>query len=264
MLSSLFLKILRDYRISLLFWGLGFIALSFYLMYFYPFISKTPDILRILENLPPIIKNFIGNTAKLTSPEGFFNVQPFSMMAPLLFLIFSILKGGNIIAGEMEKGTLDLLMANPLPRWRLVVEKYSALGMSLFYLSITFWIGMVSSSLIFNVKINFLRLAAAIISCFALGLFFASLTLTLGCLSLRKKMSYGIVIGLAFVTYMINAYAPMVASLRPYQVFSPFYYYNGASPMIYGLNIAHFSILIGLSVIFFLLSIFIFERKNIL
>jgi len=264
MLSNLFQKTLRDYRFSLLFWGLGFVALSFYLMYFYPFISRTSDILRIIENLPPIIKNFIGDTANLTTPEGFLNVQPFSMMAPFLFLIFSIVKGGDSIAGEMDRGTLDLLMANPLPRWRLVVEKYSAIGISLFFLAISFWIGLASASLIFNIKINFLHLAEAILSCFMLGLFFASLTLVLGCLSLRKKMSYGIVSGFAIVTYLINAYAPMVSSLKPYRIFSPFYYYNGASPIINGLNVVHFVILWCISLIFFLLSLYIFERKNIL
>jgi ABC-2 type transport system permease protein len=186
------------------------------------------------------------------------------MMAPLLFLIFSIIKGGDSIVGEKERGTLDLVLANPLSRRRIVTEKYAAIGVSLLVLAAFFWTGMAAGSLIFNIKINLLNLGAAIISCFFLSLFFSAFTQFLGCLSLKKKMSYGIVSGFAIITYLVNAYAPMVSSLRPYRIFSPFYYYNGASPIINGLNIFHSMILLGLSLIFFLLSIFIFEKKNII
>jgi ABC-2 type transport system permease protein len=264
MLHNLFFKTLWDYRYAILGWSIGLIGLSFYLMYFYPYIRKSTAIFEALEHMPPIIKNLIGENIKLGTPAGFFSIQPFSMMAPLLFIIFGITKGGDTIAGEMEKGTLDLLLANPLPRWRLVVDKFAATGVSLLVLAIIFWIGMVSGSLIFNIKISALRLAEAIISCFMLGMVFLSLTLALGCFSLRKKMSYGLVSGFAVIAYLINAYAPMVSKLKPYRIFSPFYYYNGASPLINGLDIVHLLVLVGLCLLFFLLSLYIFDRKNIL
>lgn len=264
MLDNVFLKTLRDYRNALIWWAIGIVGLCLYLMYFYPYITKTTGFIDVIEYLPPIIKNLIGDQLQLRTPEGFFSVQPFSMMAPLLFLIFGITKGGNTIAGEREKGTLDLLLANPLPRWRLVVEKFAAIGVAFLILTIIFWIGMISGSLIFNIKINAMRLAEAIISCFMLGMVFSSLTMAVSCLYLQKKMSYGLVSGFAVIAYLVNAYAPMVNMLKPYRIFSPFYYYNGASPLINGLNIAHFLVLVGLCLLFFLISLFIFARKNIL
>jgi len=264
MLNNVFLKTLRDYRNALIWWVIGIVGLCFYLMYFYPYITKTTEFIDVIEYLPPIIKNLIGDQLQLRTPEGFFSIQPFSMMAPLLFLIFGITKGGNAIAGEMEKGTLDLLLANPLPRWRLVVEKFAAIGVSFLVLAIIFWMGMVSGSLIFNINISALRLAEVIISCFMLGMVFSSLTLALSCFNLRKKMSYGLVSGFAVIAYLINAYAPMVNKLKPYRIFSPFYYYNGASPLINGLNIAHLLVLVGWCLLFFLISLYTFNRKNIL
>ena len=48
------------------------------------------------------------------------------------------------------------------------------------------------------------------------------------------------------VTYLINAYAPMIEGLRPYRIVSPFYYYNGKAVLINGLVISHALVLAGL------------------
>jgi ABC-2 type transport system permease protein len=262
MFRSLFLKSLRDYRYSLLGWAIGFIFISFYLMYFYPYISRTTEILDVVDKLPSFIKNLIGEKIKLTSPAGFFSIQPFSMIAPLLFLIFGIQKAGDAIAGEHERKTLDLLLALPISRTKVAVEKLAAIGVSIFFLGLSFWIGMAAGSVIFHVSLNFFHLAEAILSCCMLGLFFAGFTLSLSCLFLRKKIAAGIVSAFAIVTYLINAYAPMVSELQPYRTFSPFYYYNGADPLINGINLFHFFVLLVLILLFTLFSVLIFKRVD--
>ena len=47
-------------------------------------------------------------------------------MVPLLLMIAAIGAGAGAIAGEEERGTLELLLANPLSRRRLVLEKTAA------------------------------------------------------------------------------------------------------------------------------------------
>jgi ABC-2 type transport system permease protein len=263
MFHNLFLKTLYDYRYALLGWGIGFLFISFYIMYFYPFIRDTSQFFELMDNLPPIIKNLIGDRMMLKTPEGFFSIQPFSMMAPLMLLVFAIQKGGDAIAGEKERGTLDLLLANPVPRYRLVIEKWAAIAVSLFILCFSFWISMTLGSVIFNISIGSIRMAGIILSGFVLGLFFATLTLFLSCLWPHKKLVIGIVSGFALVTYLVNAYGPMVTELHPYRVFSPFYYYNGARPLLNGLNISHFFILVILVLLFFILAIVFFRRSDL-
>ena len=263
MFHNLFLKTLYDYRYALLGWGAGFIFISLYIMYFYPFISHTSQFFELMDNLPPFIKNLIGDKMMLRTPEGFFSIQPFSMMAPLMFLVFAIQKGADAIAGEKERGTLDLLLANPVPRFRLVMEKWLAIAVSLFVLCIVFWMSMTLGSVIFKISIGVFKMAGIILSGFMLGLFFASLTLFLSCIWIHKKIVIGIVSGFALVSYLVNAYAPMVIELHPYRIFSPFYYYNGAQPLINGLNITHFLILFFLALLFFILAIVFFRRHDL-
>lgn len=256
-------KSLRDHRVSVIWWCVGLVALSYYLMYFYPYISNVSEIFKVIDRLPPIVKNLIGEHANLATPEGFFNIQPFSMMAPLIFLIFAIMKGGDAVAGEVDRGTLDLLAANPLPRWRLVSEKFAAVAIAMGIMAGAFWIGMASGSVFFSIKLSVFRLAETIFGCYLLGLGFAAITLAFSCLWQKRKLVTGIVTGLAIVGYLVNAYAPMVEVLKPYRVFTPFYYYNGNSPLINGLNPWLLLVQVAIVVAFFGLAVVFFRKADI-
>jgi ABC-2 type transport system permease protein len=263
MLGNLFGKTLRDQRWSLLGWSIGLVALSLYLFYVYPFINRAAELLKVLDNLPPVIKNLIGKNDFLATPEGFFNLQPFSILAPLFFIIFAIAKGSDATAGEEERGTLDLLLANPLKRWQVVMEKFLAHALALFILGLAFWLGMAAGTRLFSIVVSWRRLAEVIFSCFLLGLIFQTLSLAIGCLSGKRKISAGISSSFAVVTYLVNAYAPMVEVLRPYRIFSPFYYYNGNTVLINGFDSSHVLVMTGLAVIFLVAALFFFSRRNL-
>ncbi len=263
MLNSLFLKTLRDQRWALLGWALGLALLSLYLAYIYPFVNRAAEMMKVLETLPPVVKNLIGKSQFMATPEGFFNLQPFSILLPLLFIVFAIARGSDAISGEEERGTLDLLLANPLPRRRLVVEKSLAHGAALLMLSIVFWLAMAVCTRLFGITLNAGRLAAVILSCWLLGLVFYSLSLACGCWRGRKKFSIGVSGGLAMVTFLVNAYAPMVESLRPYRILSPFYFYNGNNVLSNGIILSHALLLAGLAAFFFCAALFAFNRREL-
>ena len=263
LLNNLFWKTLRDQRWSLLGWSLGLAALSLYLLYVYPFINRAASMMKLLDSLPPVIKNLIGKNNFMATPEGFFNLQPFSILAPLLFIIFAIAKGSDATAGEEERGTLDLLLANPLRRWQVVLQKSLAHFAALLMLSLVFWLAMAAGTWLFGIVLNRLRLAAVIFSCWLLGLVFYALALACGCWSGKKKFSIGVSGGLAVVTYLINAYAPMVESLRPYRILSPFYFYNGNNVLGNGLQPSHVLVLAGLTAFFFSVALLAFQRRSL-
>ncbi len=87
--------------------------------------------------------------------------------------------------------------------------------------------------------------------------------LACGCWRGKKKFSIGVSGGLAVVTYLINAYAPMVESLRPYRIVSPFYYYNGNNVLSNGLVLSHSLVLAGGACVFFGAALFAFNRRDL-
>ena len=67
------------------------------------------------QRLSEALKAFIafGGDLDYVSGAGYLGSELFAFMVPLLLLIAAIGAGARAIAGEEERGTLDLLLANP-------------------------------------------------------------------------------------------------------------------------------------------------------
>ena len=264
MLRNVLWKTLRDRRGSLLAWGLGIAALAVLMMAFYPFIRDAEFIQDYIEMFPEeLMALFSGQIMDYASIEGFLNTELFFLMAPLLFLIFSIGFGSGAIAGEEERGTLDLLLSNPLSRWRVVLEKFGALIISVFLLGFVFWAVLVLSGLAVNAEINLGRLAGTILSMVLLGIALGTLALAVGCTRGKRMQSLTVASVLGVSGYLLNAIAPMIDWLEPFRRLSPFYYYIGADPLTNGLNLLHVAVLLGLTVAFLVVAVITFERRDL-
>ncbi|MFH5797960.1 ABC transporter permease [Haladaptatus sp. CMAA 1911] len=81
-----------------------------------------------IQNLPEEARRaFIGDVESITTIDGYLASQ-FYQIAWLLGLgIYYAYAGASSVAKEMENGTLDLVLAHPVTRTRLVVGKYLAL-----------------------------------------------------------------------------------------------------------------------------------------
>ncbi|MEE8174558.1 MAG: ABC transporter permease subunit, partial [Dehalococcoidia bacterium] len=162
MLSNVFLKTLRDCRRSLPLWGIGMALLALWIIVLYPTMGQA--YYSILEDLPPSLAIFIGEVGDLASPEGWLTMEMFSFMVPLLFLVLTVGFGSGTIAREEEQGTLDLLLSNPITRWRVVVQKFAAMVVITMLVALFLWLGLVIGATIANVEISFLRMAEATLS----------------------------------------------------------------------------------------------------
>jgi len=92
--------------------------------------SRTVGALRLLARgiNPRIVEAITIETESVATAQS--HAARFLGMAPY-FIIFSIFIGGMYLAidttaGERERGSLEPLLINPLPRWQLVLGKYGA------------------------------------------------------------------------------------------------------------------------------------------
>ena len=185
------------------------------------------------------------------------------MMLPIMFIAFAVGLGSGAIAGEEEKGTLDFLLANPILRGRLIIEKVGAMITSIFVLAVIFLMGMMVGIAVVNIDISLLYLAEATLSTLMLGLVFGTLAFFLGALKGNRGMSIGVASAAAVVTYFLNSLGGMVEALKPYRLLSPFYHHLEPNILINGLDMGHFLVLAGLVVILFALSLPAFQRRDI-
>jgi len=263
-LRNIFFKTLRDRRRSLLFWGVGLAVLAAFMIAFYPVIRDATFISEYLESFPEeFLALFAGDVIDYSSPDGFLNGELFFLMYPLLLLIYAVGFGSDAIAGEEERSTLDLLLSNPINRWRVVLEKFVAMVACTLLLTFIFWATLAIGGAAIDMGLNLIRLAAVCFSGALLAIAFGSVALAIGCA--RGKRGLGIAVGgaLGVYGYMLNALAPLIDWLEPFQVASPFYYYIDANPLANGLNPVHAAVLIGLAAIFLVIAVLTFERRDL-
>ena len=264
MFRNIVLKTLFDRRRSLLFWCIGLILLGAILLAFFPVIRDAPFISEYIEAFPEeFLALFAGEVTDYTSPEGYLNGELFFLMYPLLLLVFAIGFGSGAVASEEERGTLDLLLSNPLQRWRVVLEKYLAMLIFGLILVFVFWATIAIGGAIIDMGLNLLRLASICFSGFLLAMAFGSVALAIGCARGKVGVAIGVGGALGVYAYMLNALAPLIDWLEPFQVASPFYYYIDANPLKYGLDPVHASVLIGISIVFLAIAIVAFERRDL-
>ena len=264
MLRSVFLKTLRDQRRSLLWWSIGLVILAASIMAFYPSFADAPEFDTLLEEMPEwLAKSFAGDVSDFTSPEGYLNSQMFVLSLPLMFMIFAIAQGSGTIAGEEDRGTLDLLLSNPLARWRVVAEKFGAMSIATLILAFACWLALAIGAAAVGMEISIWLMAQVTLSGALLGLTFGALALALGCLTGKRGVCIGVASTLGVVAYFLNALAPLVEVLEPSRKLSPFYYYIGADPLTNGLNLGHVSVLIVLPVVLLGMAIITFNRRDL-
>ena len=81
----------------------------------------------LINSYPTAFKATFGmEGVDFTSGPGYLSTETFSLLAPLMLIGLGIALGTGTIAGEEERGTLDLLIASPVSRGRVLAAK--ALG----------------------------------------------------------------------------------------------------------------------------------------
>ncbi|MGQ9705149.1 MAG: ABC transporter permease subunit [Actinomycetota bacterium] len=265
MLRNMYFKTLRDQRTSLAWWTVGIVALCIFLVAYYPTISRTPALTEFLKEAPEWVKAFVGDSADdYTSPAGYLQGELFFMMAPILFIIFAVSRGSAAIAGEEGKGTLDILLANPVSRYRVVLEKAAALLTTVLYLGLVLWASLALGAAWVGMDIGLDKLAGASLSCVFLALFFGSLALAMGCLTGKRGQAAGISAAVAVASFFLYSLSNLVQGLKPWGRVSPFYYYMAAEPLRRGPNAVHVVALLAASLALGALSIFLFEHRDVL
>jgi ABC-2 type transport system permease protein len=257
-------KTLRDQRRALIGWAIGMAALVLLYSSFYPSIRSNADTLNTyMESLPEALRNMIGNSGDISSPVGYIRGEVFSTMGPLLLLILAIGAGARAIAGEEESRTLDLLLANPIRRRTVVLQKFLAMVASTSGVGLVLLVSIAVFGPAFGLRIAVVDLAAAVVSAIALAVGFGSIALAVGCWRGRRGVAIAASTSLAVVAYLLNILAPSVDALGRFQILSPFYHYIEYDPLRNGFSALHLSVLAAIATAGLALALLAFERRDL-
>ena len=129
MLHSVAAKSLFDQRRALLAWTVSLVLLVAMYVAIWPSIRDQPAMADFINNMPAALRSMLAMSgADMSTPIGYVKIEMLSLMAPLLVLLYAVTTGAAAVAGEEDRHTLDLLLANPVSRGRVVLEKLVAMA----------------------------------------------------------------------------------------------------------------------------------------
>jgi len=255
-------KSLRDRRRGVLAWSAGLAGLTALIFLYWPTVKGNPELDRFFSGLPEAVRALTGHT-RLTDPAGYLNAELFSLMIPLLLLVVAIGMGARAIAGEEERGTLELLLSAPLSRRRVLLEKVAAGVLILLGLGTVLLVTLVAGAQLAGMDIATGRLAAIAVSVVALVLPFGALALALGCATGARSAAIGTTVAVAAAAYLLNSLAPLSAALKPWRVLSPFHWYGSEAVLTSGPRWGYLALLAGTAAALTLLAVILFERRDV-
>ncbi len=194
---------------------------------------------------------------------GYIRSEVFSTMGPLLLLILAIGGGARAIAGEEEGRTLDLLLANPVRRRTVVLQKFTAMAVSAAGIGLVLLVGIAAFGPVFGLHVGLLNLAAAVVSAIALAVGFGAIALAVGCWRGKRSVAIAASTSLAVAMYLLNILAPSIEGMSRYRVLSPFYHYIEYDPLRTGFSAFHLSVLIAIAAVALGLALLSFERRDL-
>lgn len=264
MLRSILLKVLHDqWRTTLIWTALTGVLAAFYLS-LYPSIGSVVEMRRLLDAMPPELRAmFSVEGADLGTPTGYLNMELFTFVLPLIVMAITVTAGGGATAGEEERGTIDLLLANPVRRWLVVVEK--ALGGALLsaFLCLGVWVSLALAATAVDVALDLVLVAGALVSVWLLGGVIGGVALLVGSWTGSRMTAIAAGLVVAVVGFFINALAPLADVLEPWQPLSPHYHYLGYDPLTAGLDAGHAAVLAVTSFALLALAAAAFERRDL-
>lgn len=263
---TVFWRSLKDRRVLLLIYTLSSVILLWMYVAFFPaFKDQSAAMEKMLEAYPEsLMKAFNFDIKSFTTVEGFLSTEQFSMMWPLLLILMLVGFAGASIAGEIEKGTIELLISQPISRAKLFLSRYLA-GVLMLLIFVVFSIfAAIPLAEAYNINFkadNFVTMAVLGfifgLSIFSLGMFFSSI------FSDKGKVFFATG-GLLVVMYVLNIVSSIKESLVDLKYFSVFYYFNPSKALVYH-QIDNWAYLVFISSAFILtiLGLIIFTRRDI-
>lgn len=211
-------KAFRDARVTA--FGGGALAFGLGLLY----VALFPSIQETLAGaqLPEWWQSF-GGEAGYTTPAGYLSGE-FFMAVPIILVIFAVVNGTGATAGEESAGTLELLLAQPVRRRRVVLEKAAGLGAALAVAMLLGGLGVYAGQALVEFELSPLRVAAALVLTVPVLWFFLALALLAGAALPGRAAAAAVSTLLAVAAYVLNTIANLVDWLRPWRKAQPFWW----------------------------------------
>ena len=247
---------------NILIWSVSMFLLA--LMFTGLYDSFKGEITDMLGNAPKLMEAMIGPVSEDSiTPEIWLGIELYGLLFPILLAVIAVSAGASAIGTEEESGTIELILASPISRGRVVLEKSLGIMIQLGIVSGFLWVGIAIGSLLFPFDVSLTNVLSATVMGWIFGTTVAYITMSIQSLKGRKGLALGVGSGFVGLSYVMMVISGLLNGLNSLKYTSLFNYYDGRSVLINGLNETSFAVMLGLSGLFLVVSLYGFYNRDI-
>ena len=251
-------KAFWDARVTAIGGGILSFGLALLYVLLFPSIQESFEEL----DLPEYMESFSGAAGSYSTPAGYLATEFFTAV-PITLVIFAIVAGTAATAGEESAGTLDMLLAQPIRRRRVIVEKALGIGAAVSVALLAGLPGIYLGQLFVDMDISPWRTLAATIVTLPLLYLFAALAMLLGAALPTRAMAVAAATALAVLAYVVYTVGALVDALSGVRKITPFYWSDASKALVGDFEVWRTLVLLGVCIGLVALATWAFERRDI-
>lgn len=261
---TIFRRSLRLQRRALVGWTIAFVLLTIVTLVSWPSIREgAEEFQKAIDTLPASMKAFVGDLSDATTGPGFIRGRLFALMLPLLFLVHVVGRASDTIAGEEERGALDLLLAQTNPRAQLLWQKSAAIALGVLLLELPLVVLLILGDLVFTLDLHWGRLVVTFVMLLLHTYGVGGIALAVGASTGRKAYAIAAGAGVGAAGFIFEGLANLAKEMEFLRYASTFYYYGGGKTLTTidpWIGLIALTLLTAATII---VSLILFERRDI-
>ena len=262
---------LRLSRWAIVGW-IGFLVLySFLIIWIYPVLAENEGLALYVQSMPEEVLNTIGLTPEIVDElfaEGGFSFEgwlatEYLAWWPIMVGIYAFMFCSGIVAREAERGTMELLLSQPVSRSRIVSSKLLGFLVIIATIIAGSLIGIILSLPLVDVGLDLWRVFLVLAQAGMLVGVIAAYSTLVSSLVMDPRKAMTISGGLMAFSYILNLLAPALSGMDWILRFSLFSYFKPFEILLRGnFSLQTVAVYLILTIVFFAASLMVVEWQK--
>lgn len=260
-----FFETLKQQWRGTFFWGVALGAMALLVMAFIPDMEAIKRYEELLKSLPTAVLQAFGfNPDEQMTPESFLGSFLFTRFL-LLIGVYGVLAGLAVTINEEDDGIMEVVLALPVSRTRLLLERFAALAVLALGLVGMMYVGILIGTQASTLELNMGRLLEATLAITPVLWVIIAVTMLLSVLIRHKAVVIGVAAGVVLTSYFLDALGGAVTDsiLNTLRWLSFFAYADTNNVLRDGINFSTLLVPLALVAVLLAGTVMLWQRRDL-
>jgi ABC-2 type transport system permease protein len=217
---------LRRLRGQVIGWSIGLGLYGLLMALLFDSVTQIEGMQELLASYPEEFFGFFGDLMTITTPQGYLDIYFFNYMTVIVG-IFAVGAAAGLLAGDEERGTLDLILAHPVSRSALFWGRVLAYGAATLVVLGVGWLSWVIPSGSTGMSLTWIEFLRPFGPLLAELLLFGMLALLFSMVMPSSRSAGMLAGGLLVANYLLVGLANINEDLQTIVDWTPLHFYQG-------------------------------------